>query len=345
MSKNVLRLLLALLGGAILVGALRLLFGGGERLEDRTGAPELPERALEEVASLDYPPGNIAVAADGRIFFTFHPDGDPPVKVAELVNGKPVPYPNAELQQPREGGPSFQTPLALRIDRQGRLWVLDHAGLGRGQPRLFAFDLATGALVRQHDFPSEIAGTLSMLNDFQVSPAGDRIYIAETSPVVQTPALIVYDTATQKSRRVLEGHPSVEARPFLLQAPGRDMRIYGLIALRIAVDSIALDRRGEWLYFGPLSGDRLYRIRTSDLADETISPQALGARVEDYGAKTISDGITTDEKDNVYLSDPEHSAVLVLGPGPEHRLWTLIKDERLRAGPTASASVPTAGST
>ena len=106
------------------------------------------------------------------------------------------------------------------------------------------------------------------------------------------------------------------------------MKILGLFPLRIGVDSIALDRRGEWLYYGPFSGDRLYRVATRDLRDPTLAPEALAARVQDYGPKTLSDGLTTDDDGNVYISDPEHSAVLVLGP--DRRLVTLLKDPRLR---------------
>src|SRR4029453_12486552 len=106
------------------------------------------------------------------------------------------------------GTPHFQSPLSMRIDRQNRLWVLDPADYGRGQPRIVAFDVASRALVHQYDFPSDVAGFLSMLNDFQVSPDGTRVYIAESSPIAQTPALIVYDVAQQKSRRVLDRHPS-----------------------------------------------------------------------------------------------------------------------------------------
>ena len=308
--------------------AMRILFGGGRRLEDRTTDPKLPGSALEKVVDLDYPPGNVAVSEDGRVFFTLHPDGDPPAKVLELVDGKPVPYPDASFQQSGGADPGFQSILSIRIDRQQRLWVLDYANYGRGQPRILAFDLKTNRLVHRYDFPSSVAGLLSMLNDFQVDPAGEKIYIAETSPILQRPALIVYEVASKSARRVLDGHPSVKARDYLIQAPGRDMVAYGFYTLRIPVDSIALDRRGEWLYYGPVSGDRLYRVARRDLDDATLSAEALAARVQDYGPKTLSDGITTDVDDDVYLSDMEHSAVVVLDP--DRKLTTLVKDPRLR---------------
>src|SRR5262249_46268812 len=117
---------------AIVAIALRLTLGGGDSLEDRTGAPTLPSTALEVVADLPLPPGNIAVAKDGRVFFTFHPEGHPPIKLAELVGGKPVAYPNEDFQSEKGGAQHFQTPLAVRVDRQGRLWVLDYGNYGLG---------------------------------------------------------------------------------------------------------------------------------------------------------------------------------------------------------------------
>ena len=126
-----LKLVRTLLIGAVfvvvaLLAAVRILLGGGDRLPDLTSTPIFEGSVLETVAELDYPPGNIAVSEHGRVFFTLHPDGKPPVKVVELVDGKPVPYPNAEYQDERsagEGIPYFQTILSLRIDRQNRLWV------------------------------------------------------------------------------------------------------------------------------------------------------------------------------------------------------------------------------
>jgi sugar lactone lactonase YvrE len=306
---------------------LRYTVGGGERLEDRTGDPLLHD--LEVVADLPLPPGNIAVSKSGRVFFTFHPEADPPVRVAELVGGKPVPYPDSDFQRRDGAALHFQTPLALRVDRQDRLWVLDHGGYGiTGQPRILAFDLKTNRLLDHFDFPSSIAGMLSMLNDFQIDPQGRRIYIAETSLFLRRPALIVYDAENHTARRLLERHPSVMPKDYLINAAGRDMTICGFLTLKIGIDSIALDKQGRWLYYAPVSDDRIYRIETRDLNDEALSPAALGSKVEIWGRKTLSDGITMDVEDNVYLSDMEHSAIVKLRP--DHTLGTLLKDERLR---------------
>jgi len=312
---------------AIIIG-IWVTLGGGERLDDRTTAPILPASALQVVVDLDYPPGNIAVSRTGRIFLTLHPDGKPPYKVLELIDGKGVPYPSLAFQTPAPGTPHFDSVLSLRIDRKDRLWTLDFANFGRGQPRLVAFDLATNEVVHRYDFPSDVAGLFSMLNDLQIDPAGEKIYIAETSPVIHTPALIIYDTVTRTSRRLLEGHHSVAAGNYIIQAPGRDMIIFGIVTLRIPVDSIALDRQGEWLYYGAVTGDRMYRVSTRYLNDASLSPADLAAKVEDFAPKTLSDGLTMDVAGNIYISDMEHSAILTLGP--DRRLTTLLKDPRLR---------------
>lgn len=264
----------------------------------------------------------------GRVFITLHPDGDPPIKVAELIDGKPVAFPNAEFQERQKGTPHFDTILSVRMDREDRLWALDFARYARGQPRIVAIDIVSREVVHQYDFPSAVAPFLSMLNDFQIDPRDGKIYIADASPIRQKPALVVYDPATRTSRRLLERHGSVSPASFVTQAPGRDMVLFGFYTLRIGVDSITLDDRGEWLYYGPFSGDRLFRVRTRDLNDAALAPDALAARVEDYAAKTISDGLTIDTAGAVYVSDPEHSAVLRVGP--DRRLETLLKDPRLR---------------
>src|SRR5207253_7417956 len=100
---------------------------------------------------------------------------------------------------------------------------------------------------------------------------------------------------------------------YLIHTRERAIKVLGIYTVRIGVDSITLGGRGEWLYYGPFSGDRLYRIGTRDLNDESLAPEALGARVETFGPKTISDGLSIDAPDTVYVSDPAHSAILTLG--------------------------------
>jgi sugar lactone lactonase YvrE len=315
-------LVLALL--ALVYAGLHARYGGGENFPDRSGPPTLRADALEVVANLDSPPGNVAVSAGGRVFATFHPEASPPIAVFELRDGVPVAYPPGGLP----GGLTYQSVLSLRVDRKNRLWLLDYGRHGLGQPRLLAFDLATDALVYRHDFPSKIALVGSMLNDFQVAPDGRHVYIADASLFVQVPAIVDYDVAQQRARRLLQGHESVLPEKFIPVVHGARMQFYGVFAIRPGVDSIALDDAGEWLYFAPVTSRTLWRVRTADLDDESLAREVLESRAERFADKTMSDGIAIDSEGTLYLTDPEHSAIVALGQ--DRVLRTLVKDERLR---------------
>ncbi|HUR42163.1 MAG TPA: L-dopachrome tautomerase-related protein [Verrucomicrobiae bacterium] len=312
----------------VAVATLRVRYGGGADFPDRTAEPQLQKVALELVASLPTPPGNIAVSADGRVFASLHPEARPRLKIVEIVQGEARPWPSEAFQGGGSDPRWFRNVISLRIDRQARLWTLDNGEHGLHRGRLMAFDLATGAVAHQYEFPRELAGLGSHLNDFQVSADGNFVYIAEASFFAQTPALIVYDVAQQRARRVLEGHPSVTAEKFTPVVQGRRMVAFGLVSIRPGVDSIALDPAGEWLYFAPVTSLHMYRARTADLRNQALSPAELAGRVETWAEKTMSDGITMDRAGNLYLSDPEHSAVMVLRP--DRTLQTLLKDETLR---------------
>ena len=47
------------------------------RFPDRSTPPSLAPEAVSVVASLDHPPGNVAGAPNGDVFFTYHPVGYP----------------------------------------------------------------------------------------------------------------------------------------------------------------------------------------------------------------------------------------------------------------------------
>ena len=72
---------------------MRVFYVETEHFPDRTGPPIKSADELELVADLAYPPANIAVSNKGEVFFTFHPEGNPPYNLVQLVRGKAVPWP------------------------------------------------------------------------------------------------------------------------------------------------------------------------------------------------------------------------------------------------------------
>lgn len=317
---------LGLLVAALFV-TLHVRYGGGGDFPDRTGTPQLRASVLEPVAQLPTPAGNIAVSAGGRVFVSLHPEARPQYKVVELVEGAMKPWPSEAFQGGDAEPRAFRDVLSLRIDRQQRLWVLDTGVHGIHRGRLLAFSLA-GELVHEFEFPRAIAGLGSHLNDFQVSPDGQFVYIAEASFFAKTPALVVYDVAAKSARRVLELHPSVTAEKYTPVVQGRRMVALGLVSIRPGVDSIALDDKGEWLYFAPVTNLNLYRARTADLRNAQLSAADLAGKVETFAEKTMSDGITIDGDGTLYLTDPEHSAIVLLRQ--DRSLQTLVRDNVLR---------------
>lgn len=326
MRKALLVMILVLV---LLPALVKWRYGGGEPFPSASYTPIMDVAEMEVVANLPMPAGNIAVSETGRVFFTFHPEARPEVSVAELVDGKAVPWPSLAFQT-GEGEPrAFQNVLSVRIDKQNRLWTLDNAHHGTGQPRLLAFDIGTGKVVHQYDFSSESAPLFSHLNDFQVTNDGRHVLIADASIFGKNPALLIYNVEQQQTRRVLEKHVSVLAEKYIPEVQGREMEVLGIFAIRPGVDSITLSRDNQWLYFAAVTARAMYRARVADLLDATLSPEQLASRVERWADKSESDGITSDDAGNIYLSDPGHSAIHRMKAG-SGELETLLMSPTIR---------------
>ena len=304
---------------------LRVRHGGGEAYPDLTTPAILDEDELEEVLAYPEPIGNVAVSHDGRIFFTVHPESRPQGnKLLEWVDGAAVPFPNGAVQPHLLG-----TVLGLVIDQQNRLWTIDHGNHGFGTARLLAFDLETGDLVHDHKFAADIAPMGSFLQDLQISSDGQTVVIADASFWRKSPAIIVYDTTTRSSRRLLEAHPSVSAENYLIRNTLKDMTFLGgLVSLRGGVDGIAFDANNEWLYYAAISHASLFRVRVRDLLERTLPARQLASRVERVSRKPLSDGLSTDLDGNIYVTDVEHGAIFIVDK--TGRLKTLLKSPRIR---------------
>lgn len=291
-----------------------------------------PSGTIEVVIELDTPPGNVTVAPGGRVFFTFHPAAKPALHVAEaLPDGNFEVFPDIEWQAARDDAPYFVSPLSLRADRKGRLWVLDHGNFGLQKPSLTAFDIATRQMVHRVEFPWGIAGWGSMLNDFWVDDERGIAYIADTSPYVFNPALVVYDINSRGATRFLVDHASVKPEPHHMVVQDRFLKVLDDIPLRVAVDSIALSADGTELFYGPLTGSQMYKIDTESLRDWHLDEATIASRVREHGPKPSTDGIAADSKGNLYLTAIEHDAVWVMRT--DGTLQVLAQDPELLSWP------------
>lgn len=305
--------------------ALRLGYGGGgDEYEDLSRAPLLPESALEVVAELDVPPGNVAVSPGGRMFLTVHPESRPgAVKLGEWVDGSLVPYPDAATQA------NLLTPLGVRIDSRNRLWVLDHARHGTGQARLLAFDLGSNRQVEEILFDRDAAPLGSMLNDLAIGAGAETIFVSDVSFFRRQPAILVVDVGAGSVRRILQDHHSVEAQGWLIRTPTRDMTWFAdVLTLRAGVDGVALSPDGEWLFYAAMNHTHAFRLRIADIMNTSLNAPALAANAEAFGRKPLSDGLVADGAGNLLITDVEHGAVHRLSPSGE--LETLIRSSRVR---------------
>ncbi len=300
-------------------------YGGGEPYPDMSTAPLFGEEALETVLVFPEPFGNVAASEDGRVFFTVHPESGPTGPVLyEVRDGEAVPYPTRGLSETR-----FVTALGLTIDQQNRLWVIDHGNHGFAGASLTAFDLASGEIVHEVTFNSDVGEWASFLNDLTVSPDGRYIYIADVSFFGKNPALVVYDIENGEAWRVLEDHPSVIAQDWIIENPVKTMTFFGgLIALKPGVDGIVVDAAGDYVYYGAMTHDGLYRVPTSILENRSLSSDAVAAAVERVGDKPLSDGLSIDTAGNVYITDVEHGGIARMAP--DGSLQTLIASNRVR---------------
>ena len=79
-------------------------------------------------------------------------------------------------------------------------------------------------------------------------------------------------------------------------------------------DGIALTPDYNYLYFKPLSDDKLYRIKTAYLRDSTLPDQAYSNLVEDLGHFNTTDGMIFDKHGNLYMGDLEKYSLVKIDP-------------------------------
>jgi sugar lactone lactonase YvrE len=259
---------------------------------------------FETFAELSAGPGNIAVTSDGRVFVSMHQFYEPAFPVAEVKGNELVPF---------AAGAELSSVLGIRSDSRGVIWMLDNGMRGGTTRKLVAWNATLDKLVTSIDL-TEVSPADAFLNDFTLDRNNEVAYIADPAGG-KNAAIIVVDLVAGTARRVLEGHRSVIPEDIDLVIDGK---IIG--KTRVGINPIALDDQDEWLYFGPMHGTTLYRVATRDLRDPELDPGLLSGRIQPYAKRPITDGISIDEANNIYLGDLANNAIGVIDAGRNYRI-------------------------
>lgn len=298
-----------ILFNAILSSTLWLMFTAGAFATEYTTAYTFDKKN---------PPGNIAVSSSGRIFMSNHFFYGAKNKIVEVLeDGSTTPYPNTQMSQ------SLSPVLGVIVDKENVLWILETASGNHKSGRLIGWDINSHSLYKIVYIAAPIIPEKSFLNDLTVDRTHNAVYITDTADA-ENAALIIIDLTTGESRRVLNGSPFTRPENIDIIID-KTLVTLGNESARIGANPITIDTLNQWVYFAPMSGTSLYRVSTSDLLNSALSETQLQKRVEFYAKKPISDGITIDNDNNIYITDITNNAVGYIDKNRQYQI--LLQDD------------------
>ena len=291
-----------------------------------------PKAKLEVVTEVDQSPGGMTITPNGSIILSLHQFKKTDVRVAEITPEADVrSFPTENISRGINGTPvALDAVLGVQSDKKGIVWMLDNGRRSESLPKLVAWDTKKDKLHRVVHLPPPATVPSSFLNDMAIDPDEPFIYITDPADG-KNAALIVVNLETGIARRVLQGHHSVIPESIDLLIDGKKVEVRRPDGSRVkplaGANPIAIDRKGNWLYFGPMQGRTLYRVATKHLQDEALRPTELNSRVEGYSEKPICDGIAIDSNSNIYCSDLANKAIGVIRE-KDQKYEIYIRDDR-----------------
>ncbi|MER2250468.1 L-dopachrome tautomerase-related protein [Methylorubrum podarium] len=307
--------------------------------------------ALSKVARFEHQVTGVTVARDGRIFVNFPRwSEDAPVSVAELKDGKPVPFPDDQWNAWRNARADELSPKdhfvcvqSVVADGQDRLWVVDAAAPAMAHvikdgPKLVGIDLKTNTVIKTIPFDTTTVLQASYLNDVRIAPDGKTAYLTDSGA---EGALIVVDLDSGSAKRILSGDPStMPDKSVTVSYDGKPLRRPDGRGVEFAADGIALSNDGKTLYWQAIKGKTLYSLPTdaltgwaaASLVPDTLTDKSLAGKVAKVGENGVADGLLIARRDGrMYVTSPQDNAVKVRDlSGGKDGLTTLVQDPSLR---------------
>lgn len=289
---------------------------------------------MEVFATVDGAVGNIAFTHSGDAVYSYHPFFEPTIRVAKYnaTTKKSEPFPNLEWNTPRPTDDHyFSNVLGIRNDENGIIWVLDMGHRNPITPKVVGWNTHKNQLERIYYLPQPTATKFTQPNDMLIDTKNQVIIIADEGIANDgdgsTASLLVVDMKTGRTRRVLEGTHSTLPENVPIVVDGKELKTNGK-RLLIGCDAITADKNFEWLYYAPLNGNKMYRLKISDLLNENLSEKELDQRVETYSEKPNNGGMSIDEAGNLYLTSVENRNVTIIY-AKDRSVKTFAYDERL----------------
>lgn len=276
------------------------------------------QATAEKFAAVNEAVGNITFTPKGELIYSHHPFFSPENRVVkyDTITKMVTPFPNKSWNTPRKSNDQYlSSVLGIRNDSNGIIWMLDMGLRDHITPKIVGWNLDKNQLEKIYYIPAPATIPASQHNDMVVDLKHQVFIIADegigNGGDGSQAALVTVDMKTAKTRRLLQGHYSTSAENTPTIIDKKILSIKGK-PLLVGADGITADAENVWLYYAPLNGKKIYRIKIDDLIDEDLNEAALGKKVETYSDKPNNGGLSIDQDNNLYSTALETKSIAVI---------------------------------
>ncbi len=289
---------------------------------------------LETVFLFTLAPAGLTSLPDGSWVIGVNQAEKPRLRAVSFSrSGEVSPFPNEKISS---GDASATTPLdaveALQCDAAGMVWVLDNGRRSELPPKVIGWNHDKQRVQQVFYLSPPAVAPGSFVADLLVDAYSPLIVISDPASGPNA-ALILLDRSTGVARRCLQGHPALQPDHGIslrVTRTGQESRRLdgSTTSPHCGVRPLAVDRKGQWLYFAPIQAHAVYRLPMALLRTPGVSDEELAKALERYADKPAAASLAIDNKNNLYIGDIEGRSISVIDP--EKRLCKpLLSDPRL----------------